>query len=70
MVEFPSVANAVQGAQHLQAQLRRHDAENERAGQIQVRSGIYLGGIVQKDGDVFGDSVNITSRLQTLIQTS
>ena len=34
------------------------------AEQIHVRIGIHSGDIVQKDGDVFGDGVNIASRLQ------
>src|SRR5262249_22764741 len=29
-----------------------------------IRIGIHLGDIVQKDGDVFGDGINIASRLQ------
>ncbi len=32
----------------------------------ETRIGIHLGDIVQKDGDVFGDGVNIAARLQTL----
>ena len=43
-----------------------HNAEKETGEQIHVRIGIHLGDIVQKDGDVFGDGVNIESRLQGL----
>jgi adenylate cyclase len=66
LVDFPSVVNAVQCAQAIQAQLRAHNAEKNKAEQIHVRIGIHLGDIVQKDGDVFGDGVNIASRLQSL----
>jgi len=66
LVDFPSVVHAVQCAQEIQAQLRTYNAEKESAEQIHVRIGIHLGDIVQQDGDVFGDGVNIAKRLQDL----
>jgi adenylate cyclase len=66
LVDFPSVVHAVQCAQSIQTQFRSHNAEKEPAEQIHVRIGIHSGDIVQKDGDVFGDGVNIASRLQEL----
>jgi TolB-like protein/class 3 adenylate cyclase/Tfp pilus assembly protein PilF len=66
LVDFPSVVHAVQCAQQIQAQFRTHNVEKEPAEQIHVRIGIHLGDIVQRDGDVFGDGVNIASRLQGL----
>ncbi len=68
LVEFPSVVHAVQCAQQIQQQLRTRNAEHENAEQIHVRIGIHLGDIVQKDGDVFGDGVNIASRLQSFAE--
>ena len=68
LVDFPSVVHAVQCAQQIQTQLRTHNAEKEQAEQIHVRIGIHLGDVVQRDGDVFGDGVNIASRLQTLAE--
>ena len=66
LVDFPSVVHAVQCAQLIQAQLRAHNTEKELAEQIHIRIGIHLGDIVQRDGDVFGDGVNIAARLQEL----
>src|SRR3989442_3414482 len=66
LVDFPSVVHAVQCAQQIQAQFRTHNAEKEKAEQIHVRIGIHSGDIVQREGDVFGDGVNIASRLQGL----
>jgi adenylate cyclase len=66
LVDFPSVVHAVQCAQQIQTQLRAYNAEKEPGEQIHVRIGIHLGDVVQKDGDVFGDGVNIASRLQGL----
>ncbi len=68
LVDFPSVVHAVQCAQGIHAQFRAHNAEKETTEQIHVRIGIHLGDIVQKDGDVFGDGVNIASRLQALAE--
>ncbi len=68
LVDFPSVVNAVQCAQRIQAQFRAHNAEKEKDEQIHVRIGIHSGDIVQRDGDVFGDGVNVASRLQALAE--
>jgi adenylate cyclase len=68
LVDFPSVVHAVQSAQQIQAQFRVHNTDKEKAEQIHVRIGIHSGDIVQKDGDVFGDGVNIASRLQGLAE--
>src|SRR5712692_1625536 len=68
LVDFPSVVHAVQCAQGIHAQFRAHNAEKDKVEQIHVRIGIHLGDIVQRDGDVFGDGVNIASRLQALAE--
>jgi adenylate cyclase len=68
LVDFPSVVHAMQGAQTIQAQLQAHNVDKTTAEQIHVRIGIHLGDIVQKDGDVFGDGVNIAARLQELAE--
>src|SRR4029453_14384688 len=69
LVDFPSVVHAVQCAQRIQTQFRAHNAEQDKADQIHIRIGIHLGDIVvQPNGDVLGDGVNIASRLQTLAE--
>jgi adenylate cyclase len=69
LVDFPSVVHAVQCAQQIHAQLQAHNTEKEKAEQIHVRIGIHSGDIIQRDGDVFGDGVNIASRLQALAES-
>ncbi|HEV8711803.1 MAG TPA: adenylate/guanylate cyclase domain-containing protein [Candidatus Binatia bacterium] len=64
LVDFPSVVNAVQCAQRIQGQFRTHNARTEVTEQIHVRIGIHLGDIIQQNGDVLGDGVNVTARLQ------
>src|SRR6266571_1714673 len=68
LVDFPSVVNAVQGAQQIQAHFRTHNADTAPPEQIHVRIGIHSGDIVQREGDVFGEGVNIASRLQELAE--
>src|SRR5215510_8693307 len=68
LVDFPSVVHAVQCAQQIQTQFRAYNAEKEKDEQIHVRIGIHSGDIVQRDGDVFGDGVNIAKRLQELTE--
>src|SRR5713226_120678 len=68
LVDFPSVVNAVQCAQRIQAHFRAHNAEKETNEQIHIRIGIHSGDIVQRDDDVFGDGVNVASRLQALAE--
>lgn len=68
LVDFPSVVHAVQCAQKIQARLRTYNAEQDTAEQIHVRIGVHSGDIVQRDNDVFGDGVNIASRLQQLAE--
>jgi TolB-like protein/cytochrome c-type biogenesis protein CcmH/NrfG len=68
LVDFPSVVHAVQCAQQIQAQLKASNAAKDVPEQIHVRIGIHLGDIVQKEGDVFGDGVNVASRLQGLAE--
>src|SRR5262245_5321054 len=68
LVDFPSVVHAVQCAQAIQEQCRTHNTEKETAEQIHIRIGIHSGDVVQRDGDVFGDGVNIASRLQAVAE--
>ena len=68
LVDFPSVVHAVQCGQQIQAQFQTRNAETEPAHQIHVRIGIHSGDIVQRERDVFGDGVNIASRLQSLAE--
>ncbi len=68
LVDFPSVVQAVQCAQQIQAQFRTYNTDKPIDEQIHLRIGIHLGDVVQRDGDVFGDGVNLASRLQGLAE--
>jgi adenylate cyclase len=64
LVEFQSALEAAQCAIEIQRTLakRNHDVPSER--RIEVRIGIHIGDVVHREGDVFGDGVNIASRIQ------
>jgi adenylate cyclase len=55
LVDFPSVVHAGQCTQQIHAQLQTHNTGKEKSEQTQVRIGIHLGDVVQRDGDVFGE---------------
>ena len=66
LVEFASALSAVSCAVEVQRALakRNHDVAPER--QIELRIGIHIGDVIHRDGDVYGDGVNIASRIQAL----
>ena len=59
LARFDSALNAIRCAQQIQQEIHGE-------GSFKVRIGIHLGDITVEEGDVFGDGVNIASRLQTL----
>ena len=66
LVEFQSVADAVQCAAEIQRRMARRNADVPPAQRIQFRIGINLGDVIAEDGDIFGDGVNVAARLQAL----
>src|SRR4029077_12732603 len=66
LVEFHSALEAAQCAIEIQRTLakRNHDVAADR--HIEVRIGIHIGDVVHRGGDVYGDGVNIASRIQAV----
>jgi TolB-like protein/class 3 adenylate cyclase/Tfp pilus assembly protein PilF len=64
LVEFQSALEAAQCALEIQRTLakRNHDVSSEH--RIELRIGIHVGDVVHREGDVYGDGVNIASRIQ------
>ena len=69
MVEFQSALEAAQCAIEIQRTLakRNHDVPSER--QIEIRIGIHIGDVMHRESDVYGDGVNIASRIQPLARS-
>src|SRR6266568_3506826 len=64
LVEFGSALEAAQCAIEIQRTLAHRDADAPADRQIQVRIGIHIGDVVHRAGDVYGDGVNIASRIE------
>src|SRR5436853_2166590 len=66
LIEFQSALEAAQCAIEIQRTLakRNHDVPADR--RIEIRSGIHIGDVVHRGGDVYGDGVNIASRIEPL----
>ena len=68
LIEFQSVADAMQCAIEIQRRMVSRNADVPAARWIQFRIGINLGDVIVEDGDVFGDGVNVAARLQELAE--
>src|SRR3989440_1553333 len=66
LVEFGSALEAAQCAIEIQRAMakRNHDVTSDR--RIELKIGIHIGDVVHRDGDVYGDGVNIASRIEQL----
>ena len=68
LVEFQSVADAVRCAVEVQVRMKRRNSDVPKDGRIEFRIGINLGDIIFDQGDIFGDGVNIASRIEQLAE--
>jgi len=61
LISFPSAVKAVTCSLEIQ-RILAHNSD------LTLRIGIHIGDVIKKDGDVFGDGVNIASRLEPLAE--
>jgi adenylate cyclase len=66
LAAFGSALAAVQCAVDIQNELSRSNNDLEKDRRMQFRIGINVGDVMLKDGDIFGDGVNIAARLEGL----
>ncbi len=65
LVEFSSALSATLCAVEIQRVLYERNVSNPSR-RIQLRIGIHVGDVVHRENDVFGDAVNIASRIEPL----
>ncbi|MBP2235291.1 TolB-like protein/class 3 adenylate cyclase [Sinorhizobium kostiense] len=68
LVEFRSAVNAVASALELQRRMAEENERSSDACHIVLRIGINLGDVIGEDGDIYGDGVNVASRLEALAE--
>ncbi len=68
LAEFPSAVDAVRCAIDLQESLRTRNLAYPDSRQMSYRIGIGIGDVVERNGDLLGDGVNIAARLEGLAE--
>ena len=69
LVEFASSLAAVKCAVAIQQSLQGRNANRSAEEQIHLRVGLHLGEVLERDGDIYGDAVNVASRIEPLAPT-
>jgi adenylate cyclase len=64
LVEFASAVDAVRGAVEVQREMADQNASVPKDQRIELRIGIHVGDIIIDDSDIFGDGVNIATRVE------
>jgi len=66
--EFASVVDAVNCAVEIQRDLAERNAGLEYNRKMEFRIGVNLGDVIEEDGRIYGDGVNIAARVESLAE--
>lgn len=66
LAEFPSAVDALQCALGIQERVAAANEEVPEDRRVRFRIGLHVGEVMVKNGDLFGDDVNIAARMQGL----
>jgi len=66
LVEFQSALDAAECAIEIQRALSKRNAGAPVERRIELKIGVHIGDVVHRSGDVYGDGVNIASRIEPL----
>ena len=64
LVTFGSVVDAVRCAVEVQREMIERNAAIPAEKRIEFRIGIHIGDVIEENGDIFGDGVNVAARLE------
>src|SRR5215217_7374698 len=68
VAEFPSAVDAVRCAIDIQERLAALNEDIPKERRVIFRIGVHVGEIMVRNGDMFGDGVNIAARMEKLAQ--
>ena len=68
LAEFASVVDAVRCAVEIQQVLKARNAQLPENRRMEFRIGINLGDVIEEEGRIYGDGVNIAARLEGLAE--
>ena len=68
LVEFPNALDAVRCAYDIQRATREFNVSMPSEKRIHLRIGLHLGDVVESQGDISGDAVNVASRIEPLAE--
>ncbi len=68
LVEFMSALEAVECAVEMQRKMGERNASAPPSRKVELRIGIHVGDVVHGPGDIYGDAVNVASRIEPLAE--
>ncbi|UCF90469.1 MAG: adenylate/guanylate cyclase domain-containing protein, partial [Desulfobacterales bacterium] len=66
LAEFTSVVDAVNSAVEIQRELAERNAEQPYHRKMEFRMGVNVGDVIEEEGRIYGDGVNIAARVESL----
>jgi len=66
LIDFPSALNAVRSAYEIQKANYKANSSRPESQRVQLKIGIHIGDVLESEGDISGDAVNVASRIVSL----